>query len=232
MNLGFVSHPGFAQTARRSRSTTCCKQQKDGKKGARTAKQEPKPSRPPRLDAYNIAETVKDSPSLNSVLMNAMRDYFGDDGREVQEYMQRQLNADGKAMFRVVVVGSGGRELETMKKLSESGVITGLYYCADEEAVCDLEMSKYGRSSVVSAYNKQGDVVAFSKWCVADAVFVGPDREGCINRESEKMLADAGITVFPHDVTAAIADGLLEVSECLEPLIDEESDLSTEELVE
>lgn len=164
--------------------------------------------------------------------MNAMRDYFGDDGREVQEYMRRPRNKDGSPMFRVVLVGAGEREVATMKKLNESTSVGGLYYCPDENAVCNIEMSKYGQTATVSANFDQNDVVRFAKWCVADAVFIGPDRDGCLNRESEKALADAGITLFPHDVSAAIADGTMDVRECLAPLADEEEESPPEQLLE
>lgn len=180
--------------------------------------------------AYSVSETFKDSPLLNSTLMNAMRDYFGDDGREIQDYMKRPLNSANEPMFRIVVIGSGAREVAAAQAFSRSGVISGLYYCPDEDAACHIEMSKHARSATVSAYKRPADVVRFAKWCVADAVFVGPEREGCISRESEKLLADAGITLFPHDVTAAIADGTLDVRECLAPLAETEEE--EERLVE
>lgn len=169
---------------------------------------------------------------LNSTLLNAMRDYFGDDGREVQDYMKRRRNDRGEPMFRVVVVGSGDAELDAMRMLKESRVITGLYYCPDEDAVCNIAMSKYGQSATVSANYSQSDVVRFSKWIVADAVFVGPDREGCISKESETQLAEAGITVYPHDVTAAIANGSMKALDCLMPLLDDSEDAPAEQLVE
>eukprot|EP00177_Eucheuma_denticulatum_P007480 GFKZ01013619.1.p1 GENE.GFKZ01013619.1~~GFKZ01013619.1.p1 ORF type:complete len:165 (-),score=33.21 GFKZ01013619.1:267-761(-) len=164
--------------------------------------------------------------------MNAMRDYFGDDGREVQDYMKRPRNKKGELMFRVVVVGSGAEEVKTMKRFKESGVIMGLYYCADEDGVCDLEMSQYGQSATVSATANQEEMVRFAKWVLADAVFVGPEREGCVSKESETALAKAGITVFPHDVSAAIADGSLAVSDCLNALVDCGGEAPAEELVE
>lgn len=182
--------------------------------------------------AYSLGETLKDSPLLNSTLLNAMRDYFGDDGREVQDYMKRPRNARGEPMFRVVLVGSGPAELEAIQKLKESGVISGLYYCPDEDAVCDIQMSKFGQSATVSAYYSQEDVVRFSKWVVADAVFVGPDRDGCISNESESALAEAGITLFPHDVCAAVADGSMSVLDCLKPLDDDSENAPAEQLVE
>lgn len=181
--------------------------------------------------AYSLGETLKESPLLNSTLMNAMRDYFGDDGREVQEYMKRPRNDKGEPMFRVVVVGSGPREVETMKALKESDVITGLYYCADIDGVCNLDMSRYGQSATVGVKNS-ADVVRFAKWVVADAVFVGPDREGCISKESEGELAAAGITVFAHDVSAAIAEGSMGVLDCLSPLAEGGDEMPAEQLVE
>lgn len=181
--------------------------------------------------AYSLGETLKESPLLNSTLMNAMRDYFGDDGREVQDYMKRRRNARGEPMFRVVLVGSGPAELKAIQMLKESGVVLGLYYCPDQDAVCDIDMSKFGQSATVSAYYNE-DVVRFSKWVVADAVFVGPEHEGCISKESETQLAEAGITVFPHDVTAAIADGSMSALDCLLPLVDNNEESPTEQLVE
>lgn len=196
----------------------------------------PVPNPPPVRDvqsAYSIGETIKESPALNSTLMNAMRDYFGDDGREVQDYMKRPRNEKGQPMFRAVLVGSGPRELLAIQKLRASGIMKGLYYCPDDERVCVIEMSKYGRSATVSAYFDEEEVVRFAKWAVADAVFVGPDRGNCIGKESETALAIAGITVFPHDVTAAIADGQLDVAECLAALVEEDDEGATaEQLVE
>lgn len=196
----------------------------------------PPPATPPSSgdvgSAYSLGETLKESPVLNSTLLNAMRDYFGDDGREVQDYMKRKRNAKGEPMFRVVLVGSGPAELEAIQKLKESGVISGLYYCPDEDAVCDIQMSQFGRSATVSAYYSQEDVVRFTQWIVADAVFVGPDREGCINKESEAALAAAGITFFPHDVSAAIASGSMSALDCLMPLVDDSEEAPTEQLVE
>jgi len=196
-----------------------------------------KPTKPAKPDARDVeaanslGETLE-SPALNSTLMNAMRDYFGDDGRELQDYMKRPRNPQGEPMFRVVLVGSGPREVLTVQKLKESGVISGLYYCPDEDRVCVLDMSKYARSATVSANYDEGDVVRFAKWVVADAVFVGPDRGGRISKESEAALAAAGITLFPHDVSAAIADGSLEVSECLATLAEESAEPTTEQFVE
>lgn len=165
-----------------------------------------------------------------------MRDYFGDDGREIQDYMKRQVNKAGKPTYRVVLVGSGPREVETARRLSESNLISGLYYCPDMDAVCEISMKDFARSATVGAFAKEQDVVTFAKWCVADAVFVGPDRQHCISRQCEQELAAEGITVFAHDISAAIAEGKLSVAECLQGLAEEEeeksSDVNGEKLVE
>lgn len=181
--------------------------------------------------AYSLGDTLKDSPALNSTLMNAMRDYFGDDGREVQDYFKRPVNEKGEPMFRVIVVGAGARELETVKRLDDSGVVTGLYYCPDTTQESELEFADYAASTTVSSDNP-AEIVRFAKWCVADAVFVGPDRGHCIDKENEAALAEAGITLFPYDVSAAIADGTLSVKECLSSIIDQEDAQESEAFVE
>lgn len=208
---------------------------KDKSKPGPQLKKPPKALTQPSLDvasAYSLSETLKDSPHLNSTLMNAMRDYFGDDGREVQDYTKRPRNPTGQPMFRVVIVGSGPSELTLIQKLHESGVVSGLYYCPDEGRVCDISMNKFGVSATVSAYSSQEDVVRFANWIVSDAVFVGPDRADCLSKESEAALAESGITVFPYDVSAAIAQGTLPVSECLFPLAADGEDAPAEQLVE
>lgn len=184
--------------------------------------------------APNIGESLKDSPILNSTLLNAMRDYFGDDGREIQDYIKRPRNDSGEPMFRVLIIGSESRELELAKRLHDSGVIMGLYYSPDQEAVCDLDMSKYGQSTFVSANFSMEEVVAFAQWSVSDAVFIGPDKQGCVDKESEKALATAEITLFQHDVSEAIAEGQLDVRDCLRSIAEkeEETESSAEQLVE
>lgn len=182
--------------------------------------------------AYSVGEALKGSPAMNSTLMNAMRDYFGDDGREVQDYMKRPRNAADAPMFRVVVIGSGVNEIEMARRLHESGVISGLYYCADEGEEGNEEMEKYACSTGVSARDNEEQVVRFATWAVADAVFVGPDREGWIGKESETALASAGITLFPHDVSAAIGNGTLDVSQCLATLAEDLEEPAAEQLLE
>lgn len=224
----------------RKHQTPCCAETPPPSDKHPPSLKKPKPlSKPAQPDpqtsdvasAYSLGETLKDSPLLNSTLMNAMRDYFGDDGREVQDYMKRPRNDAGEPMFRVILVGSGPSELNLIQKLHDSGVVSGLYYCPDEGRVCDIQMNKFGVSATVSAYASQEDVVRFAKWIVADAVFVGPDRADCVSKVSEAALAEAGITLFPFDVSAAIVRGAMDVAECLAPLADEE-DTPAEQLVE
>ena len=183
-------------------------------------------------EAYSLGDTLKTSTTLNNTLMNAMHDYFGDDAREVQDYFERPVNENGDPMFRVVVVGASERELETVKRLHDSGIITGLYYCPEIPDVCELDFQGYATSTTVSANDDPWEVVRFAKWSVSDAVFVGPDRDGCIGKDAEAALAAAGITVFPHDVSAAIADGTLSVKDCLSSIIEQEDAQGAEALVE
>lgn len=176
--------------------------------------------------------TAGESAAGRGALVTAMGDYFGDDGREVGEYLRRPRTADGRGMFRVVVVGSGAREGLLLRALRGSGAVRGLYYCPDEGRVCDLEMEQVGVSATVSAYARQEDMVRFAKWIVADAVFVGPDRGDCVGRESEAALAAAGITVFGAEVGRAIVEGDLGVDECLQPLDEGDAGGPAEALVE
>ncbi|KAI0564578.1 hypothetical protein FGB62_25g247 [Gracilaria domingensis] len=210
-----------------------CAAQKSSKRSPRpTPRQKPRPKRAETqsdVKAYSIGDTLRDSPHLSSTLLTAMRDYFGDDGREVQDYMKRPRTENGEPMFRCVIVGSGRRELQLAKTLIDSGVICGLYYCPDHDVACDIEMNKYAQSTTVSAEERPKDVVRFAKWCVADAVFIGPDRQERISREDESVLAEAKITVFPHDVSAALADGSMDVKECLFPLAQGEEEVPADE---
>lgn len=220
----------FSLVGRPRLATTACTRPPPKRSHRPRPRPRPRPKRENTdVSAYSLADTVKDSPLLNSTLMNAMRDYFGDDGREVQDYMKRPLNENGEPMFRCVIVGSGERELQLARVLSGSDVMRGLYYCPDHAAVCDIEMNKFAQSATVSAETRPEDVVRFAKWCLADAVFIGPDRQRSISREVESELAHAGITVFQHDVSAAIAEGNMDAKECLLPLAQSESDTRTEE---
>lgn len=193
-----------------------------------------KPRGKANVGAYSISDSLRDSPQLNSTLMNAMRDYFGDDGRELQDYMKRPRTDAGDAMFRCVILGCGKRERELAQALVESGLMSGLYYCAVDGMACDVGMDALAKTTADSTRVEQYDLVGFAKWCVADAVFIGGEQQNHLSKESEAELAEGGITVFPHDVSAAIASGSMQVKECLLPLAeaDEEDSEAEEELVE
>lgn len=152
---------------------------------------------------------------LQSGVLSAMRDYFGDDGREVADFCARPRTARGMAMFRVLIVGSGERELQLAKRLNECDAVLGVYYVADDSGACSLQFSDVATATGVV------DIVAFVEWARVDAVFVGPDRAGAVESEQEKLLSGKGVTVFPHDVSAAVADNTLDAVQCLAPLADE-----------
>lgn len=149
-----------------------------------------------------------------------MRDYFGDDGREVAEFCARPRAADGSPMYRTLIVGSGARELALARRLAECAAVCGLYYVPDDAGACALDFSGIATSTAVA------DVARFARWARVDAVFVGPDRAGAVPPDVEKALAEAAVTVFPHDVAAAVADGTLDPAACLAPLVGDEDDAS------
>lgn len=220
-----------------------------------SASPEPKrPNRPPPFDSKSTDSNVggrKESenseplappgsaggPSqTNSALMQAMSDYFGDDGRELEEYMKHPRNAAGEIMLRVLLIGSGASEVSLARIIDKSDRARGLYYTPDSLEVNEEEhgLSGIAENCSVAAYNMETEIVKFCKWALVDVVFVGPDRQGCIGKESEADLAASGITVFPHDVSAAIVEGSLSVKECLKSLSEEieERSQSNEQLVE
>lgn len=194
-----------------------------------------------------LGETADSEPLYTSSLMTAMRDYFGDDGREVEDYMNRPKNEQGKSMFRIVIAGNSDVDIKLAQRLRESGLMRGLYYVGDNEN--RLYPTEEGEQQSVEQARKDGlvmtdmakyadlgnedeafsgeDVVTFAIWCVADAVFMGEQRANECGREVESALADAGITMFAPDVGKAIAQGELDVLECLSPLIDEEDGAET-----
>lgn len=57
-------------------------------------------------DETSLGETPG-AAQYNSTLLTAMRDYFGDDGREMQDYMMRPREAGGKKrpLFRLLIAG-------------------------------------------------------------------------------------------------------------------------------
>lgn len=119
--------------------------------------------------------------------------------------------------FRMLVVGSGTRECALAKILHDSSRVHGLYYCPDEAGVCAIEASKVANSTGVSAY-APGDIVRFCRWALVDAVFVGPDRGGCVGAEVEEELAASGITVFGADVGGMLLEGVVSVDDCVRPM--------------
>lgn len=198
---------------------------KKPKAAKQTAKQ---PNKQPKTkgtaaDSSRLGSTgvVSSGSRSNATLMQAMGDYFGDDGRELDDYAKRPRNAGGKVMLRVLLVGSGKAEVATAGELKGSGRVRGLYYCPDEGTGCDVGMEGVATSSTVRATGMEEEIVHFCKWACVDCVFVGPDRAGCIGQETEAALAGDGITVFPHDVSAAIAAGSMSVDDCLATISEE-----------
>lgn len=199
----------------------------------------------------NLGETADSEPLFTSSLMTAMRDYFGDDGREVQDYMKRPRNEQSKPMFRVVIAGNGDDDIELAKRLQESKLMRGLYYVGDnedrlyptedgdiksveqarKEGLVMTDMAKYADVANENEGFSGDHVVSFAIWCVADAVFMGEERAGDCGDKVESALADAGITMFAPDVGKAIVRGELDVMECLLPLISDEED-GAESLIE
>jgi hypothetical protein len=162
-----------------------------------------------------------EKPVVNAAVMQAMSDYFGDDGRELDDYLKRPCNDAGAVMLRVLIIGSGPAEIATAKMLGASDRVCGLYYCPDQAVVCDIAMEPFANSSRIGAYAGAQAILGFCKWARVDAVFVGPDRAACGGSEAEALFAAEGITMFPHDVSAAIADGSLTVVDCFAALGEE-----------
>lgn len=191
----------------------------------------------------SLGETPRD-PIYNSTLLTAMRDYFGDDGREMEDYIKRPCNAQGQSMFRIVIGGSSAKDIALAKRLVESNLIRGLYYCGDNEdlvlpSAVDQDgnkveigmeeevtknvsgMAKYANLANDGEPFSAEAVVGFAKWLGADAVFVGAESSKDFDVEIEAKLAAAGITVFANDIGSSIAGGELEVQECFSSLISE-----------
>lgn len=199
----------------------------------------------------DLGETTESEPLFSSSLMTAMRDYFGDDGREVEDYMKRPRNSQGKPMFRIVIAGNSKGDVELAKRLRESELMRGLYYIGDKED--RLWPDEEGEERTVEEARSEGlvmtdmaryadvgnegdpfsgeDVVSFATWCVADAVFVSEERAEQCDKNVEAALADAGITLFAPDVGKAIGQGELDVFKCLSPLLSDE-DNTAESLIE
>lgn len=186
----------------------------------------------------------QEGPLYNSTLLTAMRDYFGDDGREVQDYMKRPRNSADQEMLRVVIAGNSSDDEKLARKLYESDLMRGLYYCGDgmkEERIIVAEDDEEDiheeavRRSQIKGMQRYADlanegeefsvegVVKFATWCVADAVFIGSSCNEEFGRKVEADLAEAGITVFAHDVGRAIANEELSVVDCLSTLMQEDS---------
>lgn len=186
------------------------------------------------LDSANkLSDPIKDSPVLNSTLLNSMRDYFGDDGREVEEYMKRPRSEDGRPLFRVLIAGASDQDMKLAKQLVADEVTMGLYFVAEQNAECTSEMSELACLVAEDVTNDQfaDTIVGFAQWAVADAVFVG----GCMDadgvRDVERRLAEMGVTVFASDVGAAISEGKMEAFETLRPIGGDE-DGANEQLLE
>lgn len=89
-------------------------------------------------DNETLLETSSDDqttnvPMYNSTLLTAMRDYFGDDGREMQEYMRRPRTAETirgehQPMFRILLVLDKDDNVKLAKQLQQSSLMRGLYY--------------------------------------------------------------------------------------------------------
>jgi len=188
----------------------------------------PPPVRPTQTDA----ETAPSSPIstsssgpggvLESSLLSSMRDYFGDDGREAETFCSRPRSPSGLPMFRVLIIGSTDAELALAKALSACNTVMGVYYAPDNANVCDVRFAPYGTSTVVSSDDSEG-LLNFARWALVDAVFVGPSRkkDGTIPEATEKELAKSGVTLFPHDVSDAVANGTLDPQDCLAPISDD-----------
>lgn len=85
----------------------------------------PRPERPADIDE---ATTLSPQPLYNSTLLSAMRDYFGDDGREVDEYTRRPRAAEtNELLFRVVLAGI---DVPLARALFKSGLCVAVYYVA------------------------------------------------------------------------------------------------------
>lgn len=178
--------------------------------------------------------TTSGNSRINAGLMQAMGDYFGDDGRELDDYSKRPRNAAGKVTLRVLLVGSGPAEVAAAKELKASKRMRGLYYCPNEAGACEMDMESLATSSTVGATGMEEEIVHFCKWACVDCVFVGPDRVGCIGKTTEAALAAEGITVFQNDVSAAIAAGTMSVDDCFATISEELDAVAppTEQLVE
>ena len=170
----------------------------------------------PEADVQSVQSKVQ----LQSSLLTAMRDYFGDDGREADDFCKRPTTDDGTPMFRILIVGSGERELALAKSLAECDCVMGLYYTPPVPNTCDVRFADYATSTGTATDDPDG-FLSFAQWALVDAIFVGPDFPGAVPKDVEAKLANEAITVFPHDVSAAVADGTLDPAVCLAPLGDE-----------
>lgn len=177
---------------------------------------QPPPVRPTDAGAGDAPEAPA---HLRSGMYSAMQQYFGDDGREVDSFCKRPTTDDGRPMYRVLVLGSGVRELALVRALEACPTVNGLYYAPNEEGVCALGWPPLATSTGHAAADADG-ALRFARWALVDAIFVGPDHAGAMPPDVEKELAAAAVTVFPHDVSAAVADGALDPADCLAPLGD------------
>lgn len=177
----------------------------------------------------SISETMK-NPMMNSQILDAMRDYFGDDGREVEEYTSRPKNEDGMPQFRVAVIGSSEKEVAVAKVLMESGRVFGLYYCTEdvEDGYESKDRMNYNTLAVSKYCNyvkitepKDEQVFGFCQWARVDAVFAGSDHDYTPSKELESDLAKHGVTFFARDVSAAVVSGDISVHDCFSGLTKE-----------
>jgi Phosphoribosylglycinamide synthetase, N domain len=211
-----LQRPCHDAAVARRRPVSCASPKPPKRKG-----NHPKPSSAPAPPMRLGATTASGSSRSNAGLMQAMGDYFGDDGRELDDYAKRPRNADGKVMLRVLLVGSGPAEVATAKELHASKRVRGLYYCPDEAGAREEAMEPLANTSTVGAIGMEREIVEFCRWACVDCVFVGPDKVGCLGQATEAELAADGITVFQHDVSAAVAAGTMNVDGCFATISEE-----------
>jgi hypothetical protein len=209
-----ASQGGNSAVSRRPPPVSCATPQPPKRKAGQSVA-------PAAADGATTLGTTSGTSRINAGLMQAMGDYFGDDGRELDDYAKRPRNAARKVMLRVLLVGSGAGEVAAARALRESKRVRGLYYCPDDAGTRSEEMEALATCSTVGATGMEAEIVHFCSWAFVDCVFVGPDRAGSIGQATEAALAAEGITLFQHDVSAAIAAGAMTVDECFASISEE-----------
>lgn len=150
--------------------------------------------------------------------MAAMGDYFGDDGRELEDYLQRPRGPSGPAL-RVLIIGSGAPEARLASTLVASGRMRGLYYAASADGAGAMADVGSASDSTVAA-GAVDDVVRFCRWAFVDCVFVGSGATA-VGVKVEAQLAADGVTVFAGDVSAAVEKGAMSVDDCFASISEE-----------